>query len=68
MIPRLTIVQMAILSIIIAYAISARKMNGAVVSTLALTILLLHGYDHLFMVKRGEERKIVLKSGYHHSM
>jgi len=59
---------MAILSIIIAYAISARKMNGAVVSTLALTMLLLHGYDHLFMVKRGEERQIVLKSNYHHSM
>lgn len=58
MIPDLTVVQMIILAIIIIHAVSARKTNRVVVSTLALSVVLLHAYDHLFLVKRGEERKI----------
>jgi len=58
MIPDLTVVQMVILAIIIIHVVSARKTNRVVVSTLALSVVLLHAYDHLFLVKRGEERKI----------
>jgi uncharacterized membrane protein len=58
MIPDLTVVQMIILAIIIIHVVSARKTNRVVVSTLALSVVLLHAYDHLFLVKRGEERKI----------
>ena len=54
--PKVTIVQVVLLLIILAYAWSARKMNGVVVGTLALAIGLLHMYDHLYRVKRGDER------------
>lgn len=55
-IPQLTIVQMIIAGVIIAYAFTARKIKGVVVATLALTIGLLHMYDHLYRVKRGPEK------------
>ena len=57
-IPNLTVVQMVILAIIVIHVIVARKTNRVAVSTLALSIVLLHAYDHLFLVKRGEERQI----------
>ncbi len=41
---------------IIAYAWNVRKMNGAVVTTLALAIGLLHVYEHLYRVERGPEK------------
>ena len=64
--PRVTIVQMVLAAMIVAYAWSARKVKGAVVGTLALTIGLLHVYDHLYRVKRGPERLFFLpqKEGY----
>lgn len=58
--PNLTIVQMVIVAIIIGYAWTARKMKGVVVSSLALSIGLLHMYDHLYRVKRGGEHLFVL--------
>ena len=58
MIPNLTIIQTVILAIIIFHVVSARKTNRVVISTLALSIVLLHAYDHIFLVKRGEERQI----------
>lgn len=61
-IPQLTIVQMIIAGVIVAYAFLARKVKGVVVATLALTIGLLHMYDHLYRVKRGPE-KLLLFSG-----
>jgi len=54
--PKLTLVQLTILAMILYYAFSVRKMNKAVVSTAALTIGLLHMYDHLYRVNRGDER------------
>ena len=54
--PKLTLVQMTILAMILYYAWSMRKMNKAVVSTAALAIGLLHMYDHMYRVKRGDER------------
>ena len=64
-IPQLTIVQMIIAGVIVAYAFLARKVKGVVVATLALTIGLLHMYDHLYRVKRGPE-KLLLFSGEGH--
>lgn len=55
-IPKLTIVQMILAASIVLYAFKARKMKGVVVSSLALAIALLHMYDHLYRVKRGDER------------
>lgn len=56
LLPRMSLVQLTILALILAYAWSVRKMNKAVVSTAALSIGLLHMYDHMYRVKRGEER------------
>ena len=59
-IPKLTIVQMVIVAIIVGYAWTARKMKGVVVSSLAIAIALLHMYDHLYRVKRGDEHLFLL--------
>ena len=59
-IPQLTIVQMILVATIAIYAWTSRKMNGMVVATIALTIGLLHMYDHLYRVKRGPERLFFL--------
>ena len=66
--PKLSLVQLTILAMILVYAWSVRKMNKAVVSTMALSIGLLHMYDHMYRVKRGDERLFFLpqakKEGY----
>ena len=66
--PKVTLVQLTILAMILYYAYSVRKMNKAVVSTAALAIGLLHMYDHMYRVKRGDERLFFLpqakKEGY----
>jgi hypothetical protein len=54
--PKLSLVQLTILAMILYYAWSVRKMNKAVVSTAMLAIGLLHMYDHMYRVKRGDER------------
>ena len=53
--PKLTIVQIILGVTIALYAYTSRKMNGVVVSSLALTVALLHIYDHMYRVKRGPE-------------
>ena len=58
--PKLTLVQLTILAMILAYAWSVRKMNKAVVSTAALAIGLLHMYDHMYRVQRGPEKLFFL--------
>ena len=58
--PQLTIVQVLLVAMIAAYAFTARKMNGVVVASLALTVGLLHMYDHLYRVKRGPEKLFFL--------
>lgn len=60
--PKITLVQVILIAVIIAYAWSARKMNGMVVGTLAITVALLHMYDHLYLVKRGSEKSIFAPS------
>lgn len=54
--PRFTIVQLTLIGLLLAYAWTTRKMNRGTVSTVALAIGLLHMYDHLYRVKRGDER------------
>jgi hypothetical protein len=56
LLPAMTLVQLTILATIMAYAWSVRKMNKAVVSTAMLAVALLHMYDHMYRVKRGDER------------
>jgi len=58
--PALTVVQIMLVATIALYAYSARKMNGVVVSSLALTVALLHVYDHMYRVKRGPEQLFFL--------
>jgi len=58
--PALTVVQIMLVATIAVYAYTARKMNGVVVSTLALTVALLHVYDHMYRVKRGPEQLFFL--------
>ena len=60
LLPAMTIVQLTILGLILAYAWTVRKMNKAVVSTAALAIGLLHMYDHMYRVKRGDEHLFFL--------
>tara|TARA_R110001606_G_scaffold207429_1_gene355094 strand:+ start:1174 stop:1512 length:339 start_codon:yes stop_codon:yes gene_type:complete len=57
--PKVTIIQILLIAVIVAYAWSARKMNGAVVGGLALTVALLHMYDHMFLIKRGPEKSFL---------
>ena len=66
--PQLTIIQMVLVALIAGYSFTARKMNGVVVASLALTVGLLHMYDHLYRIKRGPEKLFFLpqakKEGY----
>ena len=59
-IPQFTIVQMVLVAIIAGYAFTARKMNGVIVASLALTVGLLHMYDHMYRVQRGPEKLFFL--------
>lgn len=54
--PNVTFVQMVIIAIIAVYAWTARKMNKVALSTVILALGLFHTYDHLYRVKRGDER------------
>jgi hypothetical protein len=56
--PKITLAQIILILVIIAYAYTARKMNGVVVGSITLAIALLHAYDHLYLVKRGPERSL----------
>lgn len=58
--PKLSFVQMTLVGLILAYAWTVRKANRAVVTTLALSLGLLHVYDHLYRVKRGNEQLFFL--------
>lgn len=53
--PNISLVQIALVLMVVAYAYSARKVNGVVAGSVALTVVLLHLYDHLYRVKRGPE-------------
>ena len=64
--PTMTLVQLTIFAMIAYYAFTVRKMNKAVVSTGVFAIALLHMYDHMYRVKRGDERLFLFpkKEGY----
>jgi len=54
--PTVTFIQAVIISLLIAYAWSVRKMNKGILSTGVLAVVTLHAYDHMYRLKRGEER------------
>ena len=54
--PKVSLIQLTILAMILYYAWSVRKMNKAAISTVALAFGLFHMYDHMYRVKRGDER------------
>ena len=64
--PTMTLVQLTIFAMIAYYAFTVRKMNKAVVSIGVFAIALLHMYDHMYRVKRGDERLFLFpkKEGY----
>ena len=64
--PTMTLVQLTIAAMIAYYAFTVRKMNKALVSTGVFAIALLHMYDHMYRVKRGDERLFLFpkKEGY----
>lgn len=55
-----SVVQMTLIVFLLAYAWTVRKMNRAAISVVAAAIALLHMYDHMYRVKRGEERLFLL--------
>ena len=57
--PKVTLVQIVLIALTILYVFFTSKMNNMVVGTVALVVGLLHMYDHLFLIKRGKERKLV---------
>jgi hypothetical protein len=58
--PTFTAVQIILAALVVWYVITARKNKGMVVGAFALSISLLHIYDHLYRVKRGPERLFFL--------
>jgi hypothetical protein len=58
--PAFTAVQIILTALVLWYMITARKNKGMVLGAFALTISLLHIYDHLFRVKRGPEHLFFL--------
>ena len=58
--PTFTVVQIILTAFVLYYMITARKNKGMVFSAVALSLSLLHMYDHLYRVKRGPERLFFL--------
>ena len=54
--PKISLVQMVIVVMIAASAWSLRKTNRALSTTLMVALALFHTYDHLYRIKRGDER------------
>jgi hypothetical protein len=54
--PPITLVQFVLVGLVLAHYWMNRKVNKAGVGAAMLAIGLLHMYDHLYRVKRGDER------------
>ena len=54
--PKFTIVQLTIVGLVLAHYLMNRKVNKVGVGAAILAIGLLHMYDHLYRLKRGDER------------
>jgi hypothetical protein len=57
----LTIPQMIIAAILIAVLISTKNLGSRPAILLVTAMTLLHMYDHVFLLKRGKEKKLVEK-------
>ena len=54
--PRFTMIQWIIMALVAYVGFQYKKLNKPVTTTIMFAIALLHMYDHLFLVQRGEER------------
>tara|TARA_Y100000389_G_C17101741_1_gene336280 strand:+ start:237 stop:554 length:318 start_codon:yes stop_codon:yes gene_type:complete len=54
--PPITLVQFVLIGLVLAHYLMNRKVNKAGVGAAILAIGLLHMYDHLYRLKRGDER------------
>lgn len=54
--PPITLVQFVLIGLVLAHYWMNRKVNKAGLGAVALAIGLLHIYDHLYRLKRGDER------------
>lgn len=55
----LTIPQMIMLAIVLAVLVFTKNLGNRPAILVVTAITLLHMYDHLFLLKRGKERKLV---------
>lgn len=55
----LTIPQMIMLAIVLAVLVFTKNLGNRPAILVVTAITLLHMYDHLFLIKRGKERKLV---------
>jgi len=55
--PKLSVIQLILIGLILAHIWTSRKANTVVISTIALSLALLHTYDHVFRIQRGPERR-----------
>jgi hypothetical protein len=55
--PKLSVIQLILIGLILAHVWTSRKANTVVISTIALSLALLHTYDHVFLIQRGPERR-----------
>ena len=54
--PSITLIQFVLIGLVLAQYLMNRKVNKAGVGAVILAIGLLHMYDHLYRLKRGDER------------
>ena len=59
--PKLTLVQLVILSLILYTAFRYKNFNKQTLAILSVALGLFHVYDHLFLTKRGKEEKFLGK-------
>lgn len=55
----LTIPQMIMLAIVLAVLVFTKNLGNRPAILVVTAITLLHMYDHLFLIRRGKERKLV---------
>lgn len=67
-VPRFTMIQWIIMALVAYVGFQYKNLNKPVTTTIMFAIALLHMYDHLFLVQRGDERLFFLpgekKEGY----
>lgn len=55
----LTVPQSIIVAILVAVLVSTKNLGNRPAILLVTAMTLLHMYDHIFLIKRGKEKKLV---------